>query len=577
MRFPFNLDVSPLLPGALAGFFLNGLPGFPSGASAIPQASLELLNRTVEGRLFSGATLMSPCILNLNSSQCQEASSKYLDEIFRASVPGGYVNTQWETCQASGEQCLLDYTNTSDISPVLSPHGCKLGSVPNHFIDVRVAKDVQAGFAFAKEHNVPLVVKNSGHDYKGRSSAPGSLALWTHNLKDITYDTVFTPEGCSEQDHTYPAVSMGAGVQWQDAYTFAEAHNITLVGGSDRSVGAAGGWLLGGGHGMLANTMGLGADRALQFKIVTPDGNYLTANACQNQDLFFALRGGGGGTFGVVLESTVKASPQVTIQTAFVTFKTPNETLTKELWSTMTGNGLKWAKEGWGGIATSQIAIYINPKLSKEAAAQSMSPLIEFGKRVQKEHGDAAAVTSMTEFPSWAAYFEWFANTNRAAAGISLALGSRLINKENFETPVKQEALVSALLKASKLTPRLIIHSSTPFSYVPDGGTSVTEAWRSSLYHITLISPWNWNATIEDKRKAYANVSKAVGYLKALTPDAAYVNEADVYETNHEVTFWGSNYQRLLDIKRKYDPDQLLDCWQCVGWKSSSLQFSCYL
>ncbi|EEB88350.1 hypothetical protein MPER_13859, partial [Moniliophthora perniciosa FA553] len=82
------------------------------------------------------------------------------------------------------------------------------------------------------------------------------------------------------------------GVQWHEAYGFAEAHNITLVGGSDRSVGAAGGWLLGGGHGMLSNTMGLGADRALQFKVVTPDGKYLTANACQNQDLFFALRGG---------------------------------------------------------------------------------------------------------------------------------------------------------------------------------------------------------------------------------------------------------------------------------------------
>ncbi|EEB90598.1 hypothetical protein MPER_11171, partial [Moniliophthora perniciosa FA553] len=110
-------------------------------ACPIPQASLELLNHTVEGRLFNGATLISPCILNLNSSQCQEARSKYLDE---------------------SEQCLLDHTNPSDISPVLPPHSCKLGSVPNYFIDVRVAKDVQAGFAFAKEHNVFLVVKNNG-------------------------------------------------------------------------------------------------------------------------------------------------------------------------------------------------------------------------------------------------------------------------------------------------------------------------------------------------------------------------------------------------------------------------------
>ncbi|KAK7056430.1 hypothetical protein VNI00_002985 [Paramarasmius palmivorus] len=243
----------------------------------------------------------------------------------------------------------------------------------------------------------------------------------------------------------------------------------------------------------------------------------------------------------------------------------------------MAANGLRWGGEGWGGIATSQIAIYINPKLNKEEATKSMTPLIEFGKRIKKEHGEKAAIVSITEYPSWAAYFEWFANANVAAAGLSLALGSRLINKENFETPAKQEALVSALLDASKLTPRLIIHSSTPFSYTPVEETSVTEAWRSSLYHITLISSWNWNATVEEKRKSYADVTKSVSYLKAVTPNAAYLNEADVYESNHEVTFWGSNYQKLLQIKEKYDPDHLLDCWQCVGWKPSSSMFSCYL
>jgi len=116
-------------------------------------------------------------------------------------------------------------------------------------------------------------------------------------------------------------------------YDFAEANGITIVGGTDRTVGAAGGWVQvrallspygvpeltekscsrivqGGGHSLLSNTLGLGADRALQFKVVTPDGQYLTANACQNQDLFFALRGGGGGTFGVVMEMTTRVEPK---------------------------------------------------------------------------------------------------------------------------------------------------------------------------------------------------------------------------------------------------------------------------
>ncbi|KAL0564427.1 hypothetical protein V5O48_017620 [Marasmius crinis-equi] len=343
---------------------------------------------------------------------------------------------------------------------------------------------------------------------------------------------------------------MGAGIQWQDAYGFAEKHNITLVGGSDRSVGSVGGWLQGGGHGMLSNTMGLGADRALQFKVVTPGGQYLTANACQNQDLFFALRGGGGGTYGVVMEATVLASPQVTVQMAVVSFKDAKEQLTKDLWSTMTSNSIRWAQEGWGGIATNQIAIYVNPRLNKDEASKSMAPFIDLGKRFQRENV-TGAVATMIEFPSWGQYFEWFSNTNVAAAGIPLALGSRLINKENLESPEKQEAVVSALLNASKITPRLIMHSSAPFSHPGDDLTSVTKAWRSSVYHITVISSWNWNTTTEDKQKAYGAVTRSMDYLRNLTPAAAYVNEADVYEPNHEETFWGSNYERLLEIKQK--------------------------
>lgn len=60
--------------------------------------------------------------------------------------------------------------------------------------------------------------------------------------------------------------------------------------------------------------LGLGIDRVLQFKIVTPDGKLRTVNKCQNKDLFFALRGGGGGTFGVVLESTFIVTPKVEVQ-----------------------------------------------------------------------------------------------------------------------------------------------------------------------------------------------------------------------------------------------------------------------
>jgi hypothetical protein len=75
----------------------------------------------------------------------------------------------------------------------------------------------------------------------------------------------------------------------------AEAGNITVVTSLDPTVGNGGGWVLGGGHGPLTSLRGLGADQVLSLNVVTADGRFITADLNQNQDLFFALRGGGGG------------------------------------------------------------------------------------------------------------------------------------------------------------------------------------------------------------------------------------------------------------------------------------------
>lgn len=128
---------------------------------------------------------------------------------------------------------------------------------------------------------------------------------------------------------------------------------------------------------------------------------------------------GGGGTFGVVLESTVLASPRVTLQVVVVTFdSTTDTTITRELWNTMTANALQWAEDGWGGIATTNVAIYINPILGPAEAAKSMNPLIEFGQKLQSDQVEGAQLIS-TSFESWGTFFNWFAAENVAVGFIS--------------------------------------------------------------------------------------------------------------------------------------------------------------
>lgn len=115
-------------------------------------AAWKSLNETVGGRMFEGTPLALACSDAASSLvACGKVQAGYTSEgqvlsfsrrtlahyqgaEFRTSVPGGFVNSQWETCQATGEQCLLDYTNTSNRSPILPPRKCLLGSVSNYFV-----------------------------------------------------------------------------------------------------------------------------------------------------------------------------------------------------------------------------------------------------------------------------------------------------------------------------------------------------------------------------------------------------------------------------------------------------------
>jgi FAD/FMN-containing dehydrogenase len=87
---------------------------------------------------------------------------------------------------------------------------------------------------------------------------------------------------------------VGAGLQVWEAFAHAERYNVTLPAASCLTVGSYGGWIAGGGHSPLSSTFGLGVDQVLSLQVVTADGQYVTANPQTNQDLFFAMRGGGG-------------------------------------------------------------------------------------------------------------------------------------------------------------------------------------------------------------------------------------------------------------------------------------------
>lgn len=139
--------------------------------------------------------------------------------------------------------------------------------------------------------------------FSGKSTGAGALSVWLHNLKDIEF------KDYHDAHYTGKAVKVGAGAQGIEVYQAAHAEGLRVVSGECRSVGIAGGYTQGGGHSALNSRYGLGADQVLEWEVIDGTGQLLVANRKKNSDLYWALSGGGGGTYGVVWSMTSKAHP----------------------------------------------------------------------------------------------------------------------------------------------------------------------------------------------------------------------------------------------------------------------------
>lgn len=133
---------------------------------------------------------------------------------------------------------------------------CTMGAYPTYVVNVSTVAQIQLAVNFARNANLRLVVKNTGHDFNGKASGKGALSIWTHWLKDKSY----YPKFAADNGYTGPVIKIGSGIQVFEAYEYAKSLGLTVVGGEAVTVGMGGGYIAGGGHSPLTSLYGMVRD-----------------------------------------------------------------------------------------------------------------------------------------------------------------------------------------------------------------------------------------------------------------------------------------------------------------------------
>ncbi|KAK2462839.1 hypothetical protein APHAL10511_005151 [Amanita phalloides] len=482
------------------------------------------------------------------SGNCTAALSHLDDGNWRSNLPGAMQNINFESYTFKNGTIDACYYNHTLGYP------CEQGNIATVGVNVAKVSDIQAAVKFAGKHNLRLVVKNTGHDYLGRSMARGAFMIWTHNLKDIAYDDNFVPDGGSSK-HTFKALTLGAGVQWHEAYAAAESHRRIVVGGasSGGSVGAAGGWIQGGGHSALAPKYGLGVDNAIQFTVVLASGDYVTVNRFKYADLFWALRGGGGGTFGVVVSVTYQTHDILPVSGAFIlaNFSTPQ--MAQKVVTEYIKLHPKLSDAGWGGYSFYSNAefriIYIGTNISLSEAEATMTPFFEYaGKTIGNPKDYQSLITNFTSF------YDWYSFTFRSSTG-QVGKPSEAISRF-FSRKIAEEQPE----KVAEVTLRVV--NGISLNFVAGGTVS-----RHDPHSAGLNPAW---------RESLGEAAASLDLLDTITPDSGtYFNEASLYEKDFKKTFFGSHYPALEAIKHKYDPNDLFLVAEGVGSENWDQSLNC--
>jgi FAD/FMN-containing dehydrogenase len=449
-------------------------------------------------------------------------------------------------------------------------------------------------------------VKGGGHSYFGNSNRAGSLLIWTHRLRQIELHDAFVPAGAPVGHSAVSAVTVGAGCLWGEIYRKVSVEGGRYAQGGGCLTVGVGGFVQGGGFGSLSKQFGTGAASLLEAEVVTADGRIRTVSRWSEPELFFALRGGGGGTFGVVTRLTLRtrALPP-TIGAMIFEVSAADEASWRELVARMMDfYAAALFNPNWG----EQIAFHPGRRMSITMVCHSLSqaeieriwaPFIDWLKsRPQsfritmgplalavpgRGFWDPEVLSKMPGIvlhdsrPGAPANNVFWASNLGEAAQVLHAYESAWL-PQRLLAPAQRSSLVDALIRSSAIW-TVSLHTNKGLA---GGSAEAIASARETAMNPEVLDAFALLICAAEEGPAYpgipgheprvaegraqaARVGSAMREIYKIAPNAgAYMSESNYFQRDWKRAYWGEHYPRLVRAKRKYDPQGLFRGRNCV-------------